>query len=396
MALAGAGARSSELLDAVWPEVPEQLRPARRRHARRAPGQARGRGAPARRRRAPDVRADRVVSAPRARRSRRRPMSGAAATARSARSADPAGLAVPADRRLRLPVGLPHRRAGRLRRLDRVDVPAALRLAVGVRRDARPRRGQLAGRALRRLRAGRPALHPGHEHDRDDLDDAAGLAARGRRADDRRRGTTTSTAPATRARRPTTTPTICWCGWSSASRGRCRSRSCASRCSTTAPRRPAGAWCRPARRACCAMDADRRRDTRFRLFSDIRMGIEGNRAHGRHTMIEGEKRFCALSWTEGCGGPHTVEQAEEHMRAHEPLLAHVAGRRHLPRPPVALSPAALGAGAEGADVHAHRRARGRAHDLAAGDARAANATGTTATAGCATPPSRCGRCTRSA
>ena len=54
-------------------------------------------------------------------------------------------------------------------------------------------------------------------------------------------------------------------------------------------------------------------DARFRLFSDIRMGIEGNRAHGRHTMVEGEKRFCALSWTEGLGGPHTVEQAEEHL-----------------------------------------------------------------------------------
>jgi alpha,alpha-trehalase len=52
----------------------------------------------------------------------------------------------------------------------------------------------------------------------------------------------------------------------------------------------------------------------FRLFADIRMGIEGNRVHGRHTMVEGEKRFCALSWTEGLGGPHTVEQAEEHLR----------------------------------------------------------------------------------
>jgi alpha,alpha-trehalase len=62
----------------------------------------------------------------------------------------------------------------------------------------------------------------------------------------------------------------------------------------------------------CSMDAT---DdvTAFRLFSDIRMGIEGNRAHGRHTMVEGEKRFCALSWTEGLGGPHTVEQAEGHL-----------------------------------------------------------------------------------
>jgi alpha,alpha-trehalase len=48
----------------------------------------------------------------------------------------------------------------------------------------------------------------------------------------------------------------------------------------------------------------------FRLFSDIRMGIEGNRVHGRHTMEEGEKRFCAMSWTEARGGPRTVEEAE--------------------------------------------------------------------------------------
>ena len=62
----------------------------------------------------------------------------------------------------------------------------------------------------------------------------------------------------------------------------------------------------------CMMDATDD-TTAFRLFSDIRIGIEGNRAHGRHTMAEGEKRFCALSWTEQRGGPHTVEQAEEHI-----------------------------------------------------------------------------------
>jgi GH15 family glucan-1,4-alpha-glucosidase len=62
----------------------------------------------------------------------------------------------------------------------------------------------------------------------------------------------------------------------------------------------------------CAMDATDD-DTAFRVFSDVRLGIEGNRAHGRHTMSEGEKRFCALSWTEGRGGPHTVEQAEAYM-----------------------------------------------------------------------------------
>jgi GH15 family glucan-1,4-alpha-glucosidase len=51
----------------------------------------------------------------------------------------------------------------------------------------------------------------------------------------------------------------------------------------------------------------------FRLYSDTRVGIEGNRAHSRHTMSEGEKRFCALSWTEARGGPRTAEQAEAHI-----------------------------------------------------------------------------------
>ena len=54
--------------------------------------------------------------------------------------------------------------------------------------------------------------------------------------------------------------------------------------------------------------------TAFRLFSDMRMGIEGNRVHARHTLVEGEKRFCAMSWTEGLGGPRTVEQAEGHLK----------------------------------------------------------------------------------
>ena len=55
-------------------------------------------------------------------------------------------------------------------------------------------------------------------------------------------------------------------------------------------------------------------DAEIRLFSDIRLGIEGNRVHGRHTMVEGEKRYSALSWTEALGGPHSAEQAEGYVR----------------------------------------------------------------------------------
>jgi GH15 family glucan-1,4-alpha-glucosidase len=50
-----------------------------------------------------------------------------------------------------------------------------------------------------------------------------------------------------------------------------------------------------------------------RLLSDVRVGIEGNRAHGRHLLEEGERCFCALSWTEALGGPRTVDQAQEHL-----------------------------------------------------------------------------------
>jgi GH15 family glucan-1,4-alpha-glucosidase len=67
----------------------------------------------------------------------------------------------------------------------------------------------------------------------------------------------------------------------------------------------------------CAIDATEIDATdgasSFRLYSDIRVGVEGNRAHGRHIMQEGERRYCALSWTEARGGPRTVDQAKEHL-----------------------------------------------------------------------------------
>jgi GH15 family glucan-1,4-alpha-glucosidase len=53
--------------------------------------------------------------------------------------------------------------------------------------------------------------------------------------------------------------------------------------------------------------------TTFRLFTDLRLGVEGGRVRARHIVREGERRFCALSWTESLGGPRTVEQAESHL-----------------------------------------------------------------------------------
>jgi GH15 family glucan-1,4-alpha-glucosidase len=53
--------------------------------------------------------------------------------------------------------------------------------------------------------------------------------------------------------------------------------------------------------------------TTVRLLSDMRMGVEGSTVHARHTLREGEQRFCALSWTAELGGPRTYEQATEHI-----------------------------------------------------------------------------------
>ena len=75
-------------------------------------------------------------------------------------------VAVHADRRLRVPVGLPHRGAGRARRHDRLAVHPAVRLAERVRVAARPRRRRVPPRPVRDQRAERPALRAGHEHAR--------------------------------------------------------------------------------------------------------------------------------------------------------------------------------------------------------------------------------------
>ena len=58
-------------------------------------------------------------------------------------------VALPADRRLRVPVELPHRCAGRAGRGDRLAVRSALRLAQRVRHAARPRGGVVPARAVR-------------------------------------------------------------------------------------------------------------------------------------------------------------------------------------------------------------------------------------------------------
>jgi GH15 family glucan-1,4-alpha-glucosidase len=47
------------------------------------------------------------------------------------------------------------------------------------------------------------------------------------------------------------------------------------------------------------------------LCSDLRIGIEGNRARARHTLVEGERRYVALGWRHGIEGPHDSDDAHQ-------------------------------------------------------------------------------------
>jgi GH15 family glucan-1,4-alpha-glucosidase len=54
---------------------------------------------------------------------------------------------------------------------------------------------------------------------------------------------------------------------------------------------------------------------KLRLITDLRIGIEGNRARARHTLAEGEKRFAALGWTHGLEGPADGHDARARLKA---------------------------------------------------------------------------------
>jgi GH15 family glucan-1,4-alpha-glucosidase len=54
-------------------------------------------------------------------------------------------------------------------------------------------------------------------------------------------------------------------------------------------------------------------DESIRLYSDLRIGIEGNRARARHTLAEGERRYMAIAWTHGIEGPKDGEDAHQRL-----------------------------------------------------------------------------------
>ncbi len=56
-------------------------------------------------------------------------------------------------------------------------------------------------------------------------------------------------------------------------------------------------------------------ETKLRLTTDLRIGIEGNRARARHSLVEGERRYVALGWAHGLEGPADGEDAYGRLQA---------------------------------------------------------------------------------
>ena len=133
----------------------------------------------------------------------------------------------------------------------------------------------------------------------------------------------------------------------------------------------------------------------IRLQTDMAIGIEGDRVRARHVAEAGRADLLRAVVGRGAGRAAGRRRGQRAARRDDALLARLARAGPPARPPLARPDPALGAGDQGPHLHADRRDRRRAHDLAAGDARAASATGTTATPGCATRPSRSRRCTTS-
>ncbi len=56
-------------------------------------------------------------------------------------------------------------------------------------------------------------------------------------------------------------------------------------------------------------------DQRFRLQTDLALGIEGSRVRARRLLKQGEMAFCALSWSEGLRVPSDAAQADQRLDA---------------------------------------------------------------------------------
>ncbi len=203
-------------------------------------------------------------------------------------------------------------------------------------------------------------------------------------------GTTRIATPATHAHPPTSTPTTSLYAWSSASRVRSRSRWCASRCSTMAPPPRSGATSKTTRATAST------RPTASPPFVCSATPTWASRAIApiRATRWSRASSASALSPGRGsCGGQGPPSRPRRGSSAPatsggpgwpKATIQTILGAPtcNVRRSPSRASPSCRPARSSRLPRHPCPRPP------------KAPATGTTATAGCATPPSRCGHCTR--
>jgi alpha,alpha-trehalase len=67
-----------------------------------------------------------------------------------------------------------------------------------------------------------------------------------------------------------------------------------------------------------------------RLQSSLALGTEGNRVRARHTLEEGERAYCALSWGGGLAAPENVEEADARVAATIRYWRSWLGRARIP------------------------------------------------------------------
>ena len=83
----------------------------------------------------------------------------------------------------------------------------------------------------------------------------------------------------------------------------------------------------------------------IRLQTDMALGIEAGRVRARHTLREGERMFCSLSWAEGLASPADADDAVARLDATAHFWRSWVGRARIPdqrwRQPVLRSALAI-------------------------------------------------------
>jgi alpha,alpha-trehalase len=66
------------------------------------------------------------------------------------------------------------------------------------------------------------------------------------------------------------------------------------------------------------------------LVTDLQLGIEADHARARHTLQEGDRAYCALTWAGGFAAPENVEDAEKRIDATKRFWRRWLGTARLP------------------------------------------------------------------